>query len=158
MKTIFFSLSVFAISSTAISQPWSYNFGTATGNHTTNSIVLSTDAGSYLPATETNGGTARTRIGSAGGSFNIENPGNASLGTNSEIRGVASTSASVNKFSIYDYTASKVFTTKFDVQFGGGTAGTWYFFQGDGANYSDNSAFAGAQVFTGLRFRSKSHV
>jgi hypothetical protein len=31
-------------------------------------------------------------------------------------------------------------------------SGTWYFFTGDGANFSDNSTFSGSQMFTGIRW------
>jgi hypothetical protein len=88
----------------------------------------------------------------------LENAGLSSLGSGSELRIEAPTGGSVTKFSIYDYTAAKTFTTKFSVLFGnstGGTtatSGTFYFFQGDGASFSDNSGFTGAQVFTGLQF------
>ncbi len=79
-------------------------------------------------------------------------PGNATLGTGTELQGIAPTNTSVNKFSIYGYTADQSFHNRFKVLFTGGASGTWSFFQGTGAGYSDNNAFAGAQVFTGIRW------
>lgn len=131
-------------------QPWTYDFGTGTGVH--NSGASTT----FLPTPSS--GTARVRVGTTGGSFNLENPGLAGLGSASELRIVAPTTASVNKYSIYDYTPAKVFYTKFDILLGnssGGntaTSGTFSFWQGDGAMYSDNNAFTGAQAFTGIRW------
>lgn len=87
----------------------------------------------------------------------MANPGNASIGTATELQGVAPTGTSVNKFSIYDYTEPlpsnlQTFHTRFNLYLTGGASGTWSFWQGDGAMYSDNNAFSGAQVFTGIRW------
>ncbi|MBV6510912.1 MAG: hypothetical protein FMNOHCHN_00390 [Ignavibacteriaceae bacterium] len=129
-------------------QIWSYDFGTGTGSYTTSNTVST----SFLPAPPENGGTSRIRVSNgAGGGFYLENPGS-TLGGETELRVVASSSTSVNKFSIYDYSPSKYINIKFDIRFGGGSSGTWYFFAGDGAIYSDNSGFSGAQVFSGLRW------
>lgn len=88
---------------------------------------------------------------------NTSNPFGAGAGT--YVRAVASTSTSVSKFSPWvGYTGGTEFYTSFKVMFGdaaGGstaTSGSWNFYQGAGAMYSDASDFAGAQVFTGLRF------
>lgn len=132
-------------------QPWTYDFGTGTGIFNTNAVSTT-----FLPTPSS--GTARIRIGSGGGSFNLENPGLPILGSNTELRTVAPSTASINKFSIHDYTAGKVFYNKFSMVLGdnlGGnsaTSGTWYFFQGDGACFSDNNGFAGTQIFTGIRW------
>ena len=127
--------------------PWIYNFGTGTGSFT--SGVSTT----FLPQPQTGGGdSARVRIGTGAGSFNMENPGLSNFGAATELRAVAPTGGSVNKFSIYNYTAGKSYTIKYTVRFGGGSPGRWYFFQGDGAMYSDNNTFSGAQIFTGLRW------
>lgn len=145
-----FGLVIIIISNFTFAQPWNYNFGTDTGTHT--SGVSET----FLPVPETNGGTARVRVGTGGGSFNLE-ANNISFGDQSYLRGVAPTGTSVNKFSVYDYTASKSFTIRFSLRLGavngsssGATSGTWYFFIGDGATYSDNNNFNGNHVFTGL--------
>ncbi len=127
---------------------WNYDFGTGTGVYNT----ASGNSTTFLPAPSTNGGTSRVRVGSTGGSFNLENPGS-SLGTGSELRIVAPTSSSVNKFSIYDYTtAATAFSLSFDLRLSGGSSGTFYLMTGDGASFSDNSAFTGSQVFTGIRW------
>lgn len=148
-KLVFLFMLSLLLISMAWGQPWSYNFGTDTNSYTT--VGAST---TFLPAPPS--GTARVRIG-ASGSFNLENPGLTGLGSGTELRIVAPITASVNKFSVYDYTAGKTFFTKFDVLLGssaGGNAdaGTFFFFQGDGAIYSDNNAFTGAQVFSGIQW------
>ena len=51
---------------TASAQPWSYDFGTSTGSFSSGSSTT------FLPPPPGNGGTARVRIGTAGGSFNLE--------------------------------------------------------------------------------------
>ncbi len=72
---------------------------------------------------------------------------------------MAATGSSVNKFSIYDYTPSPLFTLRFTVRFGaadgsgaGASSGSWCLFAGNGSCFSDNTGFAGLQVFAGLRF------
>jgi len=127
--------------------PWIYDFGTGTGSF---SSGVST---TFLPLPMAGGGdSARVRIGTGGGSFNMDNPGLTNLGTDTELRAVAPTGGSVNKFSVYNYTQGKSFTIKMTVRFGGGSPGRWYFFQGDGTTYADNNTFSGIQVFTGLRW------
>lgn len=153
MKTICLCIILFNI--LTYGQPWNYNFGTATGSFNT----LNTPSTIFLPDPPSGGGAdARVRVGTTGGSFNLENQV-ISFGTESYLRTVAPTSSSVNKFSVYDYSAAPLFTLRFSLRFGaadgsatGATSGTWYLFIGDGATYSDNNSFNGAQVFTGLRF------
>ncbi|HMN17711.1 MAG TPA: T9SS type A sorting domain-containing protein [Ignavibacteriaceae bacterium] len=136
-------------------QPWNYNFGTSTGTYSTNGVSLT-----FLPDPPSGGGVdSRVRIGTAGGSFNLENQ-NIPFGSQTYLRIVAPISGSVNKFSIYDFDGFDLFTMRFRVRFGasdgsanGATSGTWALYIGDGAMYSDNNDFAGAQVFTGLRWR-----
>ncbi len=133
----------------ATAQPWSYDFGTSTGSHT--SSVSTT----FLPAAPS--GTSRVRIGSAGGSFAMEDQA-ITFGLSSYLRGVASTSTSYNKFSIYDYDAGSAFTLRFRIRFGDSngaaavSSGAWYLFVGDGATFGDNNVFSGTQVFTGLQW------
>lgn len=130
-------------SSSFASTTWEYDFGTGTGTFT--SGVSTT----FLPATETDGGTSRVRVGSGGGSFSLQ-----SDGSSSQLVGVAPTSSSINKFSIYDFAnAAATVTLTFDINLTGGASGTWYLFLGDGATFSDNNAFSGAQTFAGLRFQ-----
>jgi hypothetical protein len=134
----------------AWAQPWTYDFGTGTGSWTSGASTT------FLPTPSS--GTARVRVGGAGGGFYLQNPGLASLGSETELKITAPTSTSANKFSIYDYTASKTFFIKFDILLGDSngsntaTSGAFYFFQGDGAQYSDNNTFTGTQVFTGIQW------
>lgn len=145
------------IVSMAFGTNWSYNFGTGTGNYATPANSSST---TFLPAPSTNGGTARIYLGNGGGAFNLNNQGLTNLGTDTELKITASTSSSLNKFSIYSYTNSKIFVNKFTILLGdvsGGstlaTSGTFYFFQGSGTMYSNDSAFSeNSQVFTGIQW------
>ncbi|NOS85877.1 MAG: T9SS type A sorting domain-containing protein [Ignavibacteria bacterium] len=133
------------------SQPWHYDFGTGTGSYSTASGV----SYAFLPSPPTD--SIRIRMGSAGGSFNLENQ-EIPFGTGSYLRIVAPTSTSVNKFSVYKYSPGKSFTIRFKVRLGSSngsnTAGTgnFYFFAGLGGCFYDNAQFNGAQIFTGLRF------
>lgn len=156
MKRTLFAIVTLALvmSATAWGQPWTQDFGSGTGVFNTASGTSTT----FLP--NPGSGTTFVRIGTTGGSINLENPGLSSLGTNSEVRAVAPTSASVDKFTpVLNYTSGQTFYTKFKVLLGdasgGNTAssGTWYFFQGDGAMYSDANAFTAAQVFTGISWQ-----
>jgi len=128
---------------------WTYNFDNAAA--TASYSTVSGESTTFLPTTQTNGGTARVRIGSGSGSFNLTNPGT-SLGSNYELNGIAPSGTSINKFVIQNYTAAKIFSTSFNVRFDGGASGIWYFFEGSGLTYTGNSGFSSAQVFTGLRF------
>ena len=125
---------------------YNYDFGTGTGSHTTG---IST---TFLPDPPAGGGSDRVRIGTAGGSFDLVNPGDA-LGTDTELQGTAPTSTSVNKFSIYDISAATPqFYASFKLKLTGGASGNWYLFMGDGASYSDNNGFTGTQVVSGIRW------
>ena len=127
---------------------FTYDFGAGTGIHNTNAASTT-----FLPTPSAGGGTAaRVRVGSAGGSFEMANPGDA-LGSETELVGTAPTSGSVNKFSIYDITTPATeFSLSFTLKLSGGTAGTWYMFMGDGATFSDNSTFNSAQVMSGIQW------
>jgi autotransporter-associated beta strand protein len=63
----------------------------------------------------------------------------------------AATSTSVNKFSVYDYTAATTYALSFSTLFSG-SSGQFQMFLGDGAFYSDNNNTGFAQVATGLQF------
>jgi hypothetical protein len=128
---------------------WTYNFGTGTGTHTSG---VST---AFLPAPQTNGGTARVRVGSQGGQFEMINSGSgyiAGIGNDTQLQITAPTGGSNNKFSIYDYNGSELFYTRFNIHFIAANSGQWFFFQGSGATYSDNSFFNTAHVFTGIKW------
>jgi len=131
-------------------QPWNYNFGNNTGRYTSTTPSIT-----FLPIAPS--GTARVRIG-VGGSFNLENQ-LIPFGSGSYLRIASSRTGAANKFSIFDYNASTTTTLKFRVRFGGedisnpfAASGSFYFFLGNGALYSDNTTFSGAQVFSGLEF------
>ncbi|WP_439553432.1 chitobiase/beta-hexosaminidase C-terminal domain-containing protein, partial [Flavobacterium macrobrachii] len=107
-------------------------------------------------ASPANTGFSGVRVGSGGGGFTIQNPGQ-SIGANGELRGIAPTNASINSVGIAstEYgTAASTFTVSFDLHLSGGSSGTWYFFAGNGISFaaSQSSAFTGSQIFTGLRW------
>lgn len=148
MKTsLFCAASVALLLGHATAQTsWTYDFGTDTGTFT-NANTISTN---FLPAPPPGGGTARVHVGTNGGGFTLVNPGGGSY-----LVGAASTGTgtSVDKFSIYDFSApSSAFSVKFDIKFGAANAGIWSFFAGSGASYGNNAVFSGAQTFTGLRW------
>ncbi|GAB1468547.1 hypothetical protein MASR2M64_12790 [Candidatus Cloacimonadota bacterium] len=133
-----------------LAQPWIYDFGNTTGSYTISSVSTS-----FLPSPPS--GIARVRIGEYGGGFYLQNPGLQSLGASTELRMVAPTATSANKFSVYNYSAGKTSYTQFDILLGnasGGNAdsGTFYFTSGDGSMYYDNNAFNQAHVFSGLKW------
>jgi hypothetical protein len=136
-----------------LGQPWTYNLGTSTGTYNTAGGTSTT----FLPA-PTNG-TSFVRIGNGAGSINMEGSGTGiqKIGSGSRLRIVAPTGTSINKASIYSYTGGTSFYTKFSILLGGSdganvSTGTFYFFQGAGATYSNANGFSGTEVFTGLRF------
>ncbi len=127
-------------------QPWTYNFGTGTGSHTS-----STASTSFLPTPTS--GTARVRVGTNPGSITLANAGLAALGSGSELQITSNTSStSTTKFSVYDYTASKLGYLKFSAAFSGGTNGIYQLSIGDGATFSDNTSMSTSQVFSGIRW------
>jgi len=149
---VLLSVSLVSAPCTIRAQPWSYDFGSSTGSF---SNGVST---TFLPLTGSNGGTPRVRIGTAGGSFNLENQA-IPFGTGVYLRGVAATTTSVNKFSVFDYTPGKACTLRFRLRLGAAdgsasaASGTWYLFVGDSASFSDNSIFTGKHVFAGLQWQ-----
>jgi len=145
---------VMIISLAGLSQTSTQNFGTGTGSQTS-------QTGSTLFLPNPTSGTTWARGGATAPNApivlsNTSNP----LGTaGSYVRAVASSSTSVAKLSPWvGYTGGTEFYTSFKILFGDASAGStattgsWSFYQGAGAMYSDASDFAGAQVFTGLRF------
>ncbi len=154
-KLAFICLCVSLCSMQGIAQTSVQNFGTGTFSQTSQ-----TGSAATIPA-PTGSGTTWARAGATAPNAPVvgsttSNP----LGTTGTyVRAAASTSTSVCKFSPWvGYTASTEFYTSFKVLFGDAsagstaTAGSWNFYQGAGAMYSDASDFSGAQVFTGLRF------
>ncbi len=130
------------------------NFGTGTGSFTSQ-----TGSTTFIP--NPTSGTTWARAGNTATSatINLATTSNPLGTTDVYLRGIASTSAVVAKFSpMVGYTGSTEFYTSFKVLFGDASAGNlatsgeWAFYQGAGAIYSDANDFAGAQVFTGLKF------
>lgn len=121
---------------------WDYDFGTGTGAFTGG------ESTTFLPVPPADGGTARVRVGGGGGAFELVNPGAGS----SSLVGTASASSSVNKFSIYDFAGTGLFTLEAEVTFHGGDSGAWYLFAGNGSSFSDSTSFDKAEVFSGLRW------
>ena len=152
-KVKYLILIVFSVYANQLfSQPWHYDFGTSTGSFSTASTISTT----FLPTAPS--GVSMVRIGSTGGSVNLENQ-IITFGNSVYFRGVAPTTTSANKIAVYDYTSSQFFTLRFKIRLGasdgsntGAASGVWYLFIGDGATYSNASGFSGGEVFTGLRF------
>lgn len=137
---------VLALCNTSWGQPWTYDFGSGTGSHT--STTAST---SFLPTPTS--GTARVRVGTNPGSIQMVNPGIAALGSATELQIASNTgSTSTTKFSIYDYTTGKTGYIKFKIAFSGGTNGVYKFSLGDGATFSDNNAMNTSQIFSGIEW------
>lgn len=150
----FFTLLALMMSATAgWGQTSIQNFGILTGSHTS-----TTGSTSFIP--NPTSGTTWARAGGGGTApINLVTASNPLVTTGAYVRAVASSSTSVSKFSPWvGYTGSTEFYTSFKVLFGDAsagstaTSGSWTFYQGAGAMYSDANDFAAAQVFTGLRF------
>jgi hypothetical protein len=119
---------------------WDYSFGTNAASWTAGSST-----NSFLPAPTNSGGNSFVRIGTGAGSFTTS--------ANDDLVGVAPTGSSINKFSIYDFAnATTAFSVKFDMTLTGGSSGSWLFWAGNGATFSNANTFSGADSFTGLRF------
>jgi hypothetical protein len=121
---------------------WNYDFGSGTGSFTGG------ESTTFLPQPPAAGGTARVRVGSGGGQFSLVNPGSGS----SSLVGTASDSTSVNKFSIYDFAGTGLFSVEAELTFSGGDSGNWQLFVGNGATFTNNSGFVMAETFTGVRW------
>lgn len=121
---------------------WNYDFGTGSG------AVTSGDSTTFLPTPGPDGGTSRVRVGTGGGGFALVNPG---VGSSSLVA-TASATSSVNKFSIYDYGGTELFTLEAEVTFQGGNSGSWYLLVGNGSSFSDGTSFDKTEVFSGLRW------
>lgn len=119
-------------------QPWTYNFGTATGTFNTASTPSTTFL-SGLTALPSGGGTYRVRMGAGGGSFVVANPG-VSLGTNGELQITAPTSASTNKFGVYSWTGTtNVAYVKVKIRTSSSDNGALSFSLGNSTFPSDNN-------------------
>jgi hypothetical protein len=135
------------------------NFGTTAATNTSQTASTST-------ITNPTSGTTYARAGATAPAApiivatNTPNPLGAS---GAYLKAVASSSTSVSKASpISGYTGSKEFYTSFKVLFGdsagstNATSGNWAFWQGAGANYTDNQQVGVTQAAVGLRFTYES--
>ncbi len=134
---------------------------TSVQNFGTGAITQTSQTGTAATIPNPTSGTTWSRAGAVAPAapITISNATNPLGSTGSYIRGTASTSTSVAKMSPWvAYNGSTEFYTSFKALFGDASGaaatatGSWTFYQGAGGMYSDNSDFAGAQVFTGLRF------
>lgn len=133
------------------------NFGTDTSSY-------SSQTGSASAIVNPSVGTTYARAGAGSSSIAVLNTDNPLSGTGSYLKASASTSTSIAKVSpILGYTQSNEFYTSFKIMFAGATPtatasnGTWTFYQGTGAMYSNNNDFTGSQIFTGIRFTYSSN-
>ena len=108
------------LANTLFAQTSVQNFGSGTGSFSTSNGTST----SLLP--NPTSGTTYVRISNGqGGSVALTNPGLTSLGTNTEMKAIASTGASVVKATpVYQYTSAKVFYTQFYILFGDNSGGT----------------------------------
>jgi autotransporter-associated beta strand protein len=147
MKKFLTALSIataLTVSASYAQTEWSYDFGTSTGTFSSGASTT------FLPAPEVDGGTARVRVGTQGGSFQLTSV--EGFGSGSALVGTAATGGSVNKFSIYEWAdPTSTFSMGFDMRLGGGDSGVWNFLAGNGASFSNNSALANTEIFSGLR-------
>jgi len=134
----------------SLAQPWGYDFGTNTGSFS------SPGASSLIFLPQAPSGNDKVIMSSQGGSFNLQNPGVSSVGSDSELRLVASSTGSGNKFSVYSYTPGRTFYTAFEILFGDSSgqtsanSGYIYFAQGSGDTFSSGNSFDATQSFSAL--------
>ncbi len=125
-------------------QTYIYDFGVESGAHEADTSTV------FLPQPPI--GSARVRVGSGGGGFYLQNPGLSDFGSDSELKGVASSTSSVNKFSLYGLPNAKQFYLAFLVRFSGAASGKWYLCAGSGNSYSNNALFRSDQTFLAFRW------
>lgn len=134
------------------------DFGTGTGSFTSQ-----TGSTGFIP--NPTSGTSWTKGGAVvpNAPVNLVTASNTPLGTTGSCIKAAATNsiagADATKFSpMVNYTGSTEFYTSFKVLFGdasagnAATTGSWIFFQGSGAMYSDGNGFSDSQVFSAIRF------
>jgi hypothetical protein len=121
-------------------QPWTYNFGTGTGTHTTG---VSTTFNNGISATPAGGGTYRVRVGTGAGVVAHTNPGT-TLGTGSELSITAPTTASATKFGVFDWTTpTTVAHVRFKIRTTSSGNGRISFALGANTTASGNNAYSG---------------
>ena len=138
----FFALIFFVLSSQIISaQPWLYDFGTSEVTATnSNAASGKTD---LFENTPDGGGTYRVRVGTQGGEISVVNPG-IGVGTEGELKMVAATGGSANKFSVYGWdTPSTGAYFKFELNTNSSENGVFAFHLGNGESnvFADNTSY-----------------
>lgn len=133
-KTTLLLFAVFLMGSNVTSaQPWTYDFGTATGNPATN------PATNFFASTPSGGGTYRVRSGTAG-VITLANPGT-TLGTGSELQITAGTGTSTTKFSVFGWdspTTASYLKCKIRSE-ATNTGNFWIMIGGNSGIYTDNN-------------------
>ncbi len=139
MRKIFTLLALIALMLAAEKgwgQPWTYNFGTGIGSHTSGESTV------FLPTPSS--GTARVRVGTGSGQINLNNPGT-TLGSGTELQIVAATGASTNKAGIHSWTSpSKIAYVRFLYRTTSSGNGNLNFSLGSSSLGSDNNGYTGS--------------
>lgn len=138
----FFALIFFVLSSQIISaQPWLYDFGTSEVTATnSNAGSGKTDLFENTPQ---GGGTYRVRIGAQGGEISVVNPG-IGVGTDGELKMIAATGGSANKFSVYGWDSPSTGAyVKFELNTNSAGDGIFAFHLGNGGSdvFADNNTY-----------------
>jgi len=153
MKRLLLLSSILFIMSESKAQIYSYDFGTIA-----DSLTSGTATSPTFLSTPSDGSSVYTRVGTGGGKLVVKNFAN--FGTGSSLRLQAPTSGSVNKFAIYGMpNASTTLALKLTFSLGDSinspasllSSGTFYFFAGNGATYSNGNAFSGTETFSGVK-------
>lgn len=128
-KTLLFIFTLGFLAS-AKAQPWTYDFGTATGTTSSQASagnITHTTSGSFLPAPSPSGTIVRIRHQASAGIFETVTSG-ASFITGSALRQALSTSGSGTKLSIYNIpTSSKYFDLAFNFKINSASVGGSFF-------------------------------
>jgi len=130
---------------------WTYDFGTTTGSYTS----TTNNCNNFLPQPVSGQDYVRAGVD---GILNLENPGLNNFGTGSELRIVAPSTGDMAKVSIYDFSGTLLFYTRFNILFGdsagGNTAnsGAFYLILGNGNSFSNNGSIDSDEAFTVLSF------
>ncbi|MFB9901947.1 hypothetical protein ACFFOV_16125 [Cerasicoccus arenae] len=141
-------------SASASAVVYEQDFGNSTGTFNT----ASSNSTDFIPSTQPGGGEQYVRIGSGDGSWVLQ-PSTLSSGSGSELLATASSSSSRNKFAIYDFLDStSLYQMSFDVEFSGGTDGSWNFVFGNGDGGDNDfaktgSAISAAETFANIVFQ-----
>lgn len=143
MKKLFtallFASILFSYRGSTIAQPWTYDFGTATG--TANNANSASGNTTFFSSTPSGGGAYRVRIGTGGGNLTLSNPGT-SLGSGSEVQLNAATGTSTNKLGIFSWdNLSNILYLKSSIRYASGGNGILNISVGNSTLASDNNGY-----------------